>query len=311
MARSRKIAIAFLILVFIAPTSIFSQIESGFVQIKGGQIYYRIWGEGDPIVFLNGGPGFASQGYESYAEVLSKNYKVVLFDQRGTGKSTLKDRSNISITKMVYDLEDLRIHLGIEKWVVFGHSFGGVYALHYASKFGSKINKLILSASPSYKSNPKNAFQKFKNVNKEDIIPFLELDNFKVLKAELEKEVVTSETRAKMNRCVRAKYYVSNPENSLIVADWFANKVIVSDYVNKKVWDTLEYTSVRKKKLKKFTSPVLILHGISDFVNISNPIANHEFFSNSTFEIIYDSGHIMSIDRREKYFGLITEFLEE
>lgn len=297
-----------LLLVLIA-IPIYAQIDSGYVDTKDGQLFYRIWGSGEPLVFLNGGPGFSSQGYESYAEQLSKCRKVILFDQRGTGKSKLKNENKISINKMVADIEDLRKHLKIEKWDVMGHSFGGQYAMYYASKYGEKINKLILSASPAYNVDFSSQVQGFKNVDYGAVASVLELDEFKNLRLELEKENPSRESILRGRSVARAGYYVCKEENYLKVADWFANKSNSSEHASKNVRRSCKDTKIRKKRLKKFHKPVLIVHGISDFLNLSNPLANHDVFPSSKFEIIYESGHMISIDQKEKYFELITNFL--
>lgn len=287
-----------------------AQVDSGYVDTKDGQIFYRIWGDGAPLVFLNGGPGFSSQGYEPYAEQLSKYRKVILFDQRGTGKSKLKNKNKITINKMVADLEQVRIHLKIEKWDILGHSFGGQYALYYIAKYGENINKLILSASPAYNVDFTTQIQRFKNVNFESVKYLLELDEFKELRTELEKENPSNESFHRAIRCAKAKYYVCKEENYIKVAEWFANKSKSSKYTASKVRSSCKVKKVNHKKLKEFNKPVLIVHGVEDFLNISNPLANHKLFPNSQLEFIYDSGHIMSIDQKEKYYRLIANFLD-
>lgn len=298
-----------LIWAILFPVIIFSQVDTGFVEIKGGKLFYRIWGSGEPMVFLNGGPGFASDGYESYAKELSKFRKVILFDQRGTGKSKLHDQNNVSIADMVLDLEALRKHLNIKKWDVFGHSFGGTYALYYIQKFESNINKLILSASPAYNSDSRKQFQKFLNIKYEDIFLLFQLENFKQLKADFEKDPIPKESIRKAKLCLKAKYYVYKEENILKTADWFANKVNSNENVSKLVWSSVRKKTIKTKKLKKFTNPVLIIHGFTDFINISNPMLNNEIFPNSVMKIIHESGHMIAVDQKEKYYTEIANFL--
>ena len=95
----------FYIVIFLFPILSFGQVDSGYVDIKDGVIFYRVFGEGEPMVFLNGGPGFSSEGYEMYAKTFaSKKRKVILFDQRGTGKSKLKKirRRKFKLKKMTH-----------------------------------------------------------------------------------------------------------------------------------------------------------------------------------------------------------------
>ena len=82
-----KIHFATLLILLSIPYESYTQIDSGYVEIKNGVLFYRVFGEGEPVVFLNGGPGLASNGYEVYATELEEKRQVILFDQRGTGKS--------------------------------------------------------------------------------------------------------------------------------------------------------------------------------------------------------------------------------
>src|SRR5450432_3172955 len=90
-----------------------------------------------------------SDGFVELAKALSKNNETIIYDQRGTGKSTLQkvDSSTITMKLMVEDLESLRVHLKIKKWIILGHSFGGMLASYYATLYPENIESLILSSS--------------------------------------------------------------------------------------------------------------------------------------------------------------------
>lgn len=110
------------------------------------ETHYETFGQGEPILIINGGPGFNSEGFAFIAqEIADLGYKTIIYDQRGTGGSKLNvvNSETITIYLMVQDIEDLRKKLKIEKWVVFGHSFGGILATHYAAKYPKRIKKLI------------------------------------------------------------------------------------------------------------------------------------------------------------------------
>ncbi|MEM9820362.1 MAG: alpha/beta hydrolase, partial [Bacteroidota bacterium] len=63
------------------------------------------------------------------------------------------------------------------------------------------------------------------------------------------------------------------------------------------------------EQLKQFPNKVLIIHGIGDFINLTNPLFNHDLFPNSELKIIQDAGHMMSIDSKAEYFDAINAFL--
>lgn len=109
-------------------------------------MYYEEVGNpnGEPILFLHGGPGAGlSEGYRRYFD--PEFYRIILFDQRGAGKSIPHAELRENTTKhLVEDIEKLREHLNIEKWVVLGGSWGTTLALTYAINHPSKVLGLIL-----------------------------------------------------------------------------------------------------------------------------------------------------------------------
>src|SRR5438034_7962473 len=110
------------------------------------ELYYEQCGdpEGQPVVFLHGGPGGGLvPEYRQFFD--PENYRIVLFDQRGAGKSTphasLQDNTTWDL---VEDIERLRTHLGIDRWLVFGGSWGSTLALAYAQTHAERVTELIL-----------------------------------------------------------------------------------------------------------------------------------------------------------------------
>lgn len=99
---------------------------------------------GLPILFLHGGPGGGtSPNHRSYFD--PKVYRIILMDQRGCGKTTpFASLKNNTTWDLVDDIEQLREHLQIEKWIVFGGSWGSTLALTYAIQHPEKVRGLIV-----------------------------------------------------------------------------------------------------------------------------------------------------------------------
>ncbi len=110
------------------------------------EIYFEESGNprGKPVVFLHGGPGGATDAKQRRFFDPSA-YRIVLFDQRGCGKSTpyasLQDNTT---WHLVADIEAVREHLGIQRWQVFGGSWGSTLALAYAQKYPDRCTELVL-----------------------------------------------------------------------------------------------------------------------------------------------------------------------
>src|ERR1700719_3783340 len=100
--------------------------------------------EGKPVVFPQGGPGGGSEPkHRRFFD--PKAYRIVLFDQRGCGKST-PHASLVDNTTwhLVADIDRLRAHLGVERWQVFGGSWGSTLALAYAQVHPDRVSDLVL-----------------------------------------------------------------------------------------------------------------------------------------------------------------------
>ena len=121
--------------------------EDGILKVSDlHTIYFELAGNpnGIPVVFLHGGPGGGIEPlYRQYFN--PEKYKIILFDQRGCGKSTPHAELTDNTTwDLVADIEKLRHHLNIESWVVFGGSWGSTLALTYAITHPEKCLALIL-----------------------------------------------------------------------------------------------------------------------------------------------------------------------
>lgn len=110
----------------------------------GHSIYYEEHGKGAPVIVIHGGPGGGIQ--RSVLKLFDlRKWHVILYDQRGAGKSTpsLETRANTT-WHLVADLERIRTHLSIPRWTLFGGSWGSTLALAYTSKHMDRVAGLIL-----------------------------------------------------------------------------------------------------------------------------------------------------------------------
>jgi len=121
--------------------------DSGHLRVSPiHEIYYEQSGNprGKPVVFLHGGPGGGTDA-KMRRFFNPKRYRIVLFDQRGCGKSrptaSLEDNTT---WHLVADIEALREHLKIERWQVFGGSWGSTLALAYSQKHPERCTELVL-----------------------------------------------------------------------------------------------------------------------------------------------------------------------
>jgi proline iminopeptidase len=126
--------------------------ESGMLDVGDGNlVYWEVLGNaaGKPAVILHGGPGSGCAPFwRRYFNGAA--YRVVLFDQRGCGRSTphasdpAVDLATNTTQHLIADIEQLRAHLGIERWLVVGGSWGSTLALAYAERFPDRVSETVL-----------------------------------------------------------------------------------------------------------------------------------------------------------------------
>ncbi|WP_225247617.1 prolyl aminopeptidase [Mycoplasmopsis anatis] len=121
--------------------------KSGFLNTESEhKIYYEVSGnqEGVPVIFLHGGPGGSSS--EKHREFFDpKYYKIIIFDQRGCGKSTPScSLINNTTDYLIQDINNLTKMLDVDKFILFGGSWGSTLALIYAIRNPERVLSLVL-----------------------------------------------------------------------------------------------------------------------------------------------------------------------
>jgi len=121
--------------------------DHGMLDVGDGhRVYWELCGnpKGKPLVFLHGGPGGGCSPTQRRLFDPTK-YKILLFDQRGCGRSTPYASLEANTTwHLVADIERLRGMIGVDKWMVFGGSWGSTLALAYAETHPERVSELVL-----------------------------------------------------------------------------------------------------------------------------------------------------------------------
>jgi proline iminopeptidase len=128
--------------------------DEGMLDVgDGNQVYWQVRGTpgGKPAVVVHGGPGggFHRGGHQGFDRA---GYQLVLFDQRGCGSSTphasdpATDMRHNTTQHLIDDMERLREHLGIERWLLYGVSWGTALSLAYAEQHPERVSQIILAA---------------------------------------------------------------------------------------------------------------------------------------------------------------------
>jgi proline iminopeptidase len=119
------------------------------------------------IIFLHGGPGYNAFSFEASTgkRLADEGYYVIVYDQRGCGRSAEPDGTRYDFAEAVQDLSDIYTNYGIEKATLIGHSWGGTLGIIFTSLQPGKVNALVLTGSPlDYQQTFKSIIARCKNI---------------------------------------------------------------------------------------------------------------------------------------------------
>ena len=297
---ARLLAVLFIVGISIA------QGQSDSIQNSGVQIFYRVTGQGQPILILSGGPGLTTRYMSSVADELGKSFKCILVEQRGIGRSTVPkyDTSTISLDKTINDLEVLRKHLGIKDWIVLGHSCGGLHASQYAVSFPTSVSALILAETIGLNLGLLKYF--YDNIN------------YRLLPSDIELAKYWNDSSVVANNGIRASteyakavnpaYFFDRKKSlafsqTLTPDDWNStvNELIFADYRKHKI-DITEPSRLFKK-------PVLIICGRQSYIGEAVPVSVSQVYPNSKLVVIERCGHYLWMEQPAKFYKAINDFI--
>jgi proline iminopeptidase len=202
------------------------------------EIYYEESGnpDGKPVVFLHGGPGGGTDP-RMRRFFNPRRYRIVLFDQRGCGKSTPHACLEENTTwDLVEDTEKLRAHLGIERWQVFGGSWGSTLALAYAQKHPERVTELVLrgifllrrSELDWFYQSSEGAASLFPDLWEQYVAPIPEEERYDMMRAYYRR--LTSTDRRERNTAARAWSMWEAATSFLLGKAAYVSKFTESDY---------------------------------------------------------------------------------
>jgi proline iminopeptidase len=280
--------------------------EQGVKRVNGTELFYRVIGEGDPLVIAHGGPGMDQNYLLPQMEELATRHRLIFYDQRGTGGSSPEiDSSTITIEKFVDDLNEIRKAFNIEKMNLLGHSWGGLLSMYYATTHPDKMKTLILANTMPATSEFWAPFAENISRNRKPA------DNLAL------SEIKASEQFTANARDVLKKYYeiyfrsyfhdqsLSSSMNLDQTETTWAN----GDTVYNLLWeDRLEAFNIYDQ-LAAVRCPTLIVHGDFDPVPLEYAQEIHETIENSKLVILENSGHFSYIETPAKFYSVVTDFL--
>lgn len=281
--------------------------DSKEVFVKNGDttLFCRVFGEGDPIIMIHGGPGLSQDYLLPFMSSLAETHQVIFYDQRSCGASTGKiDSQSIQIQTYLDDLESIRKHFGYKKFSVLGHSWGGFLAMQYAIFYPDSIHQLVLLNSLPASSEE---YALFSQEWQKRMTPYLEeLSRIKATPAFAEGDPGTI---ANYYRMIFERYCYHSKKAQLLnltmTPEAFINGSKVYDVFNQNLFTrTYNY----HEQLKQINLPTLIIHGDVDPIPFLTAEKTHASIKDSTYILIQNCGHFPYVETPEELFKHLNQF---
>lgn len=289
------------LLSLLIPVGILAQ-EEHYIPAGDNIIHLTTYGTGEPVLIINGGPGMSSEGFRGLAEILGNTHQAIIYDQRGTGKSTMKTISSETITMdaMLKDIECIRDFLEVEKWTVLGHSFGGMLASYYASKFPESTKGLILSSSGGVD------LELFSSLNITALLSEKSRDSLNYWNSRIARGDTTYAARLNRGKYLAPAYLYNKKYVPAVAERLTQGNMRINGLVHRNMQD-IHFDC--KPALKAYKKPVLIIQGAHDIIPLEMGEKAHKLFSNSTLVVLDKSSHYGWLEQPEIYFKSIKELL--
>jgi pimeloyl-ACP methyl ester carboxylesterase len=288
-------SIIIICLVIMALTRCTQTATVGHANVNGATLYYEITGKGTPIVFLHGFTG-DHRNWDPQVKFFSKKFKVITFDARGHGQSSMPDTIPYSYAE---DLSALLDYLKIKKVVVVGLSMGGAPAFYYTHSHPEKVMALVLAEggpniSDTSLMSPKVLKEYFKN--------------FSYVYNVYRKEGIENARLAWLT-IDPIKTSAENPLSMDII------NAMIKDYSG---WHW-KYKDPQKSNpdgtpelMGSVKTPTLIITGDLSHQAIKQLVsAQDKFIPNSKKVVLYNSNHMLNLENPDQFNQELSIFLNE
>lgn len=286
-----------------------AQYKHDSIKIEHGYLHYYTKGEGKPIVLMQGNTGASSYYMRAIADSL-KNYRTILVDFQGTGRSKdrVEDASWIGMDQIVGDYETVRKHLCIDQWTIIGHSYGGQHSLYYAVKFQGKVSKIINIGGIT----TDNLNMKYFYDNVHFNIPDADRQQLAVI---MKDSTLTQEQKYNANLVTHMKGWLYKKEALNQFLGYFSPEEmkILSNDKYQSIWrNRLDFfTFDFSKQAYQLNIPLRLIHGRQDPVGESVPVLLNERMKDSKLAFIEHCGHFPWFEQPKDFFQKLKEFLRD
>ena len=270
--------------------------------VNGTRLYYETMGKGRPIMFMHGGLGVDHTFFLPWLEPLADEFQLIFYDHRGNGRSERPETlQGVTHDTWAADADALRQHLGLDKMVLLGHSYGGFLCLEYALRYQQHLAGLIpLCTAPDF-SNSQVALD---NALARSTPEMAET----VLKG-LSNPFPDDAAYATFMHTIMPLYF-KNTENAKRMPD--GELYSYSSLAHNYAFSTTVPAYNVSDKISSIKVPTLVISGADDWITPSaEGYRIHQAISGSDFVVFQQSGHMPFIEEQDAFLKLIREWVNK
>ena len=266
-------------------------------------MFYQRLGKGPPTILVHGGMVLDSSNFLPHVAPLADNLDLIIYDQCGRGRSGERqgqDYSKATLMDDVEDLEELRKVLELGKVNVVGHSWGGIIAGLFASKYPGSVQGLVMVAPVGARYA---IWQRPWIQNTLASLPAKERDEFdRVLK--------DRDLRKRDPQEYFTRYFTSIHMSWFGDQSWAAKVPVhkVRARTGLAVWDSVREYDVREE-LRRITARTLIVQGTKDAIPLASTEEIKNLIPGARLELIDGAGHYPFIEAGARFVDLLLDFL--
>lgn len=279
--------------------------DSGYVSAPGAQIFYKSFGTGDPIVVVHGGPGMDHAYLLPGMRRLAESNRAVFYDQRGGGRTQGDvDRFTVSFDIFLSDITALADSLRLGRFVLLGHSWGGLPALRYSARHPDRVSALVLmnTVEPGRKYTAQSGALLMKKRTPADSAEYMRI---------VRSDAMRRRDTSAVNGILRATFRTLFTDRTL--ADQLAINLDQRTVSNMGAVASLVMGSVPVfdfwTEAATITVPTLIVQGADDAMPLEMVRELARAIPGAELRIIEGAGHFPYIEKPGETFAAIQDFL--
>ncbi|WP_239618085.1 alpha/beta fold hydrolase [Cohnella mopanensis] len=281
-----------------------------FANVNGTRIYFDIEGSGyvprgdrmesRPVLFaIHGGPGSDHSDFKPWLTPLAKEMQIVYMDQRCNGQSDRVDPAMCTFNQLTDDIEALRQYLGFDKIHLLGHSFGGMVAQVFATRYPESLEKLLLvNTAPSYE---------FYSAALEYASAVATEEQLSVIPEMFEGRVENEQQLIRWwDICYPLYFHVQNEEVMRETGNRPIGCLEIANYTFKHFMPSYDV----RPKLPALQVPTLIVAGRYDWITpVSQAEEMHRLIPQSELAVFEYSGHMPFIEEHPGFIRTLSCFI--